>query len=508
VRNPYAFQRESFNFETAPRAQSIVARFRGAERERPLAEAPEPNAPREPETLLIKRSWRYTLAAAGPAILAAFGAWSHLSKNVKTPGDWFLGLLLALVSIVAAVAFVRSWRNGWLRRYLVADGDGLTVYTPQKVSLSWSQIEGCARLNEHGRRILRLSLRPGVSARGAVKSGAGTHFDINFRVAERPERSLDVVFCACLVRIGAWRERPAEISPIRPPVEAPRPSLRQRAARAAVFVAALAIPLGAGLFAIMHHPLIEEPPRPIDARQGESVMFLGNSRIYGNDLPKVVRDIADSAGSPIRYDVHMRSWLAATFKELWNDGGDRAALQNPWGKVILQPESGAFWDESSARDTRTYGEKLIRAAEAGGSEVALMANWTRGPNFFDGDAEQAALASKRYGELMARETRALAEKTGADVIDLEGAFAEAEERAPEIPLTLNGNDPNHAGSYLAGLVIYGYLSGEDLAKVDWRPSDLSETQASLLKEIAARHYPHAEGGLRGSIDPSAPKEPN
>ena len=42
---------------------------------------------------------------------------------------------------------------------------------------------------------------------------------------------------------------------------------------------------------------------------------------------------------------------------------------------------------------------------------------------------------------MARETRALAEKTGADVIDLEGAFAEAEERAPEIPLTLNGNDP-------------------------------------------------------------------
>ena len=154
----------------------------------------------------------------------------------------------------------------------------------------------------------------------------------------------------------------------------------------------------------------------------------------------------------------------------------------------------------------TYGEKLIRAAEAGGSEVALIANWTRGPNFFDGDEEQAALASKQYGALMSRETRALAEKTGADVIDLEGAFAEAEERAPDIPLTIFGNDPTHAGSYLAGLVIYGYLSGADLAKVEWRPYDMSEAQAEQLKKIAARHYSH-RSELRGSIDPGEPKNP-
>ena len=52
-------------------------------------------------------------------------------------------------------------------------------------------------------------------------------------------------------------------------------------------------------------------------------------------------------------------------------------------------------------------------------------------------------------------------------------------------------------------MIYGYLSGADLAKVEWRPYDMSETQAEQLKEIAARHYSRG-GALPESIDPGAP----
>jgi hypothetical protein len=151
--------------------------------------------------------------------------------------------------------------------------------------------------------------------------------------------------------------------------------------------------------------------------------------------------------------------------------------------VIIQTQSGTFGDEASARDFADFGEKLIRAAEASGSPVALMANWTLGPNFFDGDAA----ASQQYGERIEQGTRALAEPTGAGVIDLERTFEDAAASAPDVALTSDGNHPTHAGSFLAALVIYGYLSHADVANVSWRPFDMSEATAMQLKDIAARH---------------------
>ena len=151
--------------------------------------------------------------------------------------------------------------------------------------------------------------------------------------------------------------------------------------------------------------------------------------------------------------------------------------------VILQTQSGTFGDAASTRDFAEYGEKLIRAAEAGGSPVALMANWTLGPNFFDGDAA----ASQRYGDRIEQGTRALAEPTGAGVIDLERAFEDAAASAPELALTSDGNHPTHAGSFLAALVIYGYLSHADVSNVSWRLYDMSKATATQLKDIAARY---------------------
>ena len=263
-----------------------------------------------------------------------------------------------------------------------------------------------------------------------------------------------------------------------PPPASPRPAIRILGLSALLAAAIV------GLAALPHRmTLLEEPPRAIDERPGQSVLFLGNSRIFVNDLPKMVRDVADSAHSTVRYDVHMRAWGAATLKEHWNDEGDRSALQKPWGMVIIQTQSGTFGDEASARDFADYGEKLIRAAEAGGSPVALMANWTLGANFFDGDAA----ASQRYGDRIEQGTRALAEPTGAGVIDLERAFEDAAASAPEVALTSDGNHPTHAGTFLAALVIYGYLSHADVANVSWRPYDMSEATATKLKDIAARH---------------------
>jgi len=234
---------------------------------------------------------------------------------------------------------------------------------------------------------------------------------------------------------------------------------------------------------------MEEKPGAMDDRPGKSVLFLGNSRIFVNDLPKMVRDVADSAQSPIRYDVHMRAWGNATLEEHARDEGDREALSRRWDMVVIQAQSASFVDAQSIRDFETYGEQLVRAARAANSPVALIANWTLGPNYYRGTPADAAAWSKAYGETIERNTRALAERAGAGVIDLERAFDDAQSALPDIALTTDGNHPSHAGTFLAALVIYGYLSQAALANIPWRPYDMSPETAAALKRIAA-HYRH------------------
>jgi len=234
-------------------------------------------------------------------------------------------------------------------------------------------------------------------------------------------------------------------------------------------------------------PVLEESPGVMDNRPEKSVLFLGNSRIFVNDLPKMVRDVADSAQSPVRYDVHMRAWGNATLEEHAHDDGNREALSRRWDMVIIQTQSASFVDAQSIRDFNLYGEELVRAARAANSPVALIANWTLGPNYYRGTPADAAAWSNAYGETIERNTRALAEQTGAGVIDLEGAFDDAQATLPDMALTTDGNHPSHAGTFLAALVVYGYLSQADLANIPWRPYDMSPETAAALKRIAARY---------------------
>jgi len=229
--------------------------------------------------------------------------------------------------------------------------------------------------------------------------------------------------------------------------------------------------------------VFEEMAGALDQRPGVSVLFIGNSRTYVNDLPHVLREMADSAGSPLRYDVAMRAWGGATLHDHWGNAGDQAALEKHWDFVILQTQSGTFADPRLMADFNTYGAKLSDAARAQGAKVAVISNWTSGANYFQGD--QAA--SRAYGDAIARGTSDFSRATGDSVIDFNSVFADAAANAPEIALLSDGNHPTPAGTYLAALTLYRFLTHDSADKVTWRPSGMSEDVERRLKDIAARH---------------------
>jgi hypothetical protein len=51
-----------------------------------------------------------------------------------------------------------------------------------------------------------------------------------------------------------------------------------------------------------------------DDRPGRAILFLGHSRVYYNDMPDMVRELADAANLPERYQITMRALPSASLK--------------------------------------------------------------------------------------------------------------------------------------------------------------------------------------------------
>src|SRR5687768_14621208 len=53
-----------------------------------------------------------------------------------------------------------------------------------------------------------------------------------------------------------------------------------------------------------------------DDRPARTILFLGHSRVYYNDMPDFVRGLADSANVPQKYQITMRALPGASLKTL------------------------------------------------------------------------------------------------------------------------------------------------------------------------------------------------
>ena len=228
-----------------------------------------------------------------------------------------------------------------------------------------------------------------------------------------------------------------------------------------------------------------------DKRPTKTILILGNSRIFFHDMPYMLRKIADSARSPVRYAITSRTWGGARLEDLWKDAGVQRLLRQHWDQVILQGESGAQTSAVQDASFQAYGEKLIAAASGSGASVALILNWAYAPPFYSGLAQ-----GTRSRHLVAIETshHALAGRTGASLIDTGEVWEEV--RAADASLALtheDGNHPTREGTYLSALMVYGFLSENGVGKATFRPNGVDEKAAQTIKELVVQHYGFGPG---------------
>lgn len=220
--------------------------------------------------------------------------------------------------------------------------------------------------------------------------------------------------------------------------------------------------------------------------QVRSILFLGNSLTYYNDLPKMVEVAAQAAGVNLRIgSVALPNVAVIDHADGLTPAREAIAAQR-WDLVVLQQGPTP---EGICRDTLVLAaERLAALASASGAKVALMSTWTRitVPGFLPEARRSAVLA---------------ADAVDGMVLFVGDAWRLANERDGSLALhSSDGYHPSVMGSWLAALVLVEQLFAPAQGWYTSAPSGVDPVAVPTLRAAAREAATQAEA-LRATTPP-------
>lgn len=202
-----------------------------------------------------------------------------------------------------------------------------------------------------------------------------------------------------------------------------------------------------------------------------SVLFVGNSLTYANDLPGTVTTVAEALGFDVA--VAMTAFPDFALEDHWNQGVGEAIRQLGADVVVMQQGPSSL--PQNQLHLATWTDSLAMAVRASGGEPALLMVWP-------------SLARSFAFDDVRDSYRNAAQAAGATFIPAGEALRALHRDAPELtPFGGDGFHPSVRGTVLAAYVVVGTLLG---AEVSGLPGELPAGErggrAVSLDEEAAR----------------------
>jgi hypothetical protein len=213
-----------------------------------------------------------------------------------------------------------------------------------------------------------------------------------------------------------------------------------------------------------------EPRAPRDP-QRISVLFLGNSLTYYNEIPGMTQGISAREPRPIRVDSVTRSGI--TLENLWKDTDARKRLWlDHWDYVILQGGAGMSNPLHNADNFQRYLELFAADVRESGAVPLFYLVWRPDspPSY-----ERIALEAAKRAQL--------------SVVPAGSAWFELLRRGRFQRLDADGLHPDAFGAYLVACTIYSRIYGKP---AHGAPRD--------FRHLAARHEVHDAALLEQTID--------
>lgn len=174
-----------------------------------------------------------------------------------------------------------------------------------------------------------------------------------------------------------------------------------------------------------------------DGRPVRSILIIGNSRTFYNGMPSMLREIADSANSPAKFQVESSAFPGARFEDHWANERSKRLLAAGWDDIVLQSESRAQSTEEMNASFHTYGAKLAGIARLNQGRPRLVVNWAYDPSEYEGDTD-GAYRDQHIERIKWNHTR-LASENNLATIRLAGLWESVRRSHPSIRLTSDGN---------------------------------------------------------------------
>jgi len=223
------------------------------------------------------------------------------------------------------------------------------------------------------------------------------------------------------------------------------------------------------------------------AAEKTSVLFIGNSFTYVNDMPGMFSKIARSLGHEVEVDMLAPGGYG--FGEHARDPKTQAKLGlRKWSFVALQDQSQrpAFPDGQFSSQVLPEALRLGEAvhAEAPEANTVFFETW----GYKSGDRQNCSAEPEvcTYDGMQNRLSSAYSEfarKSAGRVVPVGRAWRKVRLTHPEIELYAgDGIHPSSQGSYLAACVFYSFIFRTGFSGAD--PLGLEPAQASILQKIA------------------------
>ena len=197
-----------------------------------------------------------------------------------------------------------------------------------------------------------------------------------------------------------------------------------------------------------------------------SLLFIGNSFTFTNDLPAMLVNIAssDPAGDP-GLEVQASTVAAARLAQHWADGGALKVLRSRhFDYAVLQEQTAWALHPQAIEDTYGAMFNWNVAVLAAGSKPLFFETWADpdGSDQYTGDARNLWFGLTRASaqRIIDAQTEKLSQTYKLPVAWVGQAFERAAStpRAPDL-FGPDRHHPSRAGTYLAALTFYRHLTG-------------------------------------------------
>jgi hypothetical protein len=187
-----------------------------------------------------------------------------------------------------------------------------------------------------------------------------------------------------------------------------------------------------------------------------SVLFVGDSVTYVNNMPEIVSQIARSKNRCVQ--VAMVASGGESLRDHWESGDVKRHLQaQRWNDIVFQDQStfgktylvDGEYRAQDARDLFVYGHRLFAIARDHGAHPILFLPWA------------VRSAPGRDVQFTRWAYSTFAKNENAQLVSAMDAWAIAQRRLPDINLySSDGLHPTAAGSYLTAALFYAALVKE------------------------------------------------